>query len=154
MGNVLSVGVQVLGRKFLVNEDGEVWGIKPSGKLKLIQNVASSKIGYNRIQCNNKLYRHRLIAYTFLGLDINNPKQQVDHIDGNRLNNKLSNLRVVSNQQNQWNRTTTKGYYKNGKKWMAYIHLNGKTTYLGSYPNESEARTAYITAKLIYHKII
>lgn len=154
MGNVLSVGVQVLGRKFLVNEDGEVWGIKPSGKLKLIQNVASSKIGYNHIQCGNKLYRHRLIAYTFLGLDINNPKQQVDHIDGNRLNNKLSNLRVVSHQQNQWNRTTAKGYQQIGKKWMAYIHLNGKKLYLGTYDTQSEAHTTYLKTKLIIHKII
>ena len=155
MGNVLSVGVQVLGRRFLVNEDGDVWGIKPNGNLKLISNVASSKLGYNHIQCGKKkLYRHRLIAYTFLGLDFKNPKQQIDHIDGNRLNNKLSNLRVVSQQQNNWNRTNAKGFSQVGNKWVASIQLNGKKLYLGTYVTEAEARISYITAKLIIHKII
>jgi hypothetical protein len=90
MGNVLSLGVQVLGRRFLVNEDGDVWGIKPNGNLKLIPNIASSKISYNHIQCGKKkLYRHRLIAYTFLGLDFKNPKQQwhFDNIQRDKIKN-------------------------------------------------------------------
>jgi len=155
MGNVLSVGVQILGRRFLVNEDGDVWGIKPNGILKLIPNVASSKLSYNHIQCGKKkLYRHRLIGYSFLGLDFKNPKQQIDHIDGNRLNNKLSNLRVVSQQQNNWNRTNAKGYRQVGNKWVSYIHLNGKKLYLGTYDTQSEAHTTYLKTKLIIHKII
>ncbi len=155
MGNVLSVGVQVLGRRFLVNEEGDVWGIKPTNKLKLIPNIASSKLSYNHIQCGKKkLYRHRLIGYSFLGLDFKNPKQQIDHIDGNRLNNKLSNLRIVSQQQNNWNRTTAKGYRQVGNKWVSYIHLNGKKLYLGTYATQSEAHTAYLKTKLIIHKII
>lgn len=154
MGNVLSVGIQVLGRRFLVNEEGDVWGIKPNGNLKLIPNIASSKLGYNIIQCGKKLYRHRLMAYTYLGLDIENSKLQVDHIDGNRLNNKLSNLRVVNQQQNNWNRTKVKGYRQIGKKWVAKIYLNGKSICLGTYATEAEARISYITAKLIFHKII
>ena len=154
MGNVLSVGVECLGRKFLVNANGEVSRMLVNGDFKLIPNVASNKQGYNKIQCDKKLYRHRLMAYTFLGLDFKNPKLHVDHIDGNKLNNKLNNLRVVSHQQNQWNQVNAKGYHQRGKKWRAYIHLNFKTIYLGTFATESEARTAYITAKLIYHKII
>lgn len=154
MGNTLSVGVECLGRKFLVNEDGEVSRMLVNGDFKLIPNVASSKLGYNHIQCGKKLYRHRLIAYTYLGLDFKNPKQQVDHIDGNRLNNKLSNLRVVSQQQNQWNRVNAKGYRQIGKRWVSYIHLNGKKLYLGTHDTQSEAHTTYLKAKLIIHKII
>ena len=46
-----------------------------------------------------KFRRHRIIGSAFLNLNINNLKTQVDHIDGNRLNNNIYNLRVDSNQQ-------------------------------------------------------
>lgn len=42
----------------------------------------------------------RLVAFTFYNEDINNKKLTVDHIDGNRLNNKLDNLELVSLQEN------------------------------------------------------
>jgi hypothetical protein len=80
---------------------------------------------------------------------------QIDHIDGNRTNNYLCNLRVVSHQHNQWNHTKAKGYYwnKQSKKWMAYIYLNDNQKYLGCFNTEAEARQAYLDAKAIYHVI-
>lgn len=150
-------GVVINGRRLVVNKNGGVYGLKSNGEIKLIRNVASNQLGYNRIECGKKMIRrHRIVAYTFIGLDLENPKQQVDHIDGNKLNNSIDNLRVVNHQQNHFNRTTAKGYYwnKRNNKWLAQIKLNGKTIGLGYYNTESEARTAYITAKLIYHKII
>jgi hypothetical protein len=80
---------------------------------------------------------------------------QIDHIDGNRSNNFLSNLRLVTHQQNQWNRTAAKGYYwnKQHKKWMARISLNGKEKFLGYFDSEAEAHQAYLDAKKIYHII-
>ena len=102
------------------------------------------------------ILRHRIIAYTYLGLDLENQKQQIDHQDGNKLNNSLDNLRVVTHQQNQWNQNKAKGYYFNkaSQKWKAQINLNNKNIYLGLFNTESEARVSYLTAKLIYHKII
>lgn len=80
---------------------------------------------------------------------------QIDHIDCCRTNNFLSNLRVVTHQQNQWNRIQTKGYRwdKNSHKWRASIKLNNKSKSLGSFSTESEARQAYLDAKAIYHVI-
>lgn len=148
-------GVFINGRRLIVNRIGEVYGIKADGEMRIIENVANDKYGYNRIRCCDKMIkRHRIIAYTYLGLDLDNPKQQIDHIDGNPLNNSLDNLRVVTHQQNQWNRTKAKGYYKQAEKWRAEIRLNNKNIYLGLYKTESEAHTAYLKAKLIYHKII
>jgi hypothetical protein len=107
------------------------------------------------IQCKKKLFRHRLIGYTYLGLDIENPKQCIDHIDGNTLNNSKKNLRIVTHQQNNFNRVRAKGYTKHSKNsWKAKITLNSKDIYLGSYATESEAHTVFLKAKLIYHKII
>lgn len=150
-------GVVINGRRLVVNRTGDVYGLKSNGNIRIIPNVANDKTGYSRIRCGNKITkRHRIIAYTYLGLDLENPKQQIDHIDGNKLNNSLDNLRVVTHQQNQWNQTKAKGYYFNkpSKKWKAQIRLNSKNIHLGLYETESEARVSYLTAKLIYHKII
>ena len=91
----------------------------------------------------------------FLGLDIADLSKQIDHIDGNRTNNSLGNLRIVNHQQNHFNRTKTKGYYWNKQlnKWQAYIGLNGRNIYLGRFDNESDAHSAYLSAKLIHHQI-
>lgn len=150
-------GVVINGRRLVVNKNGDVYGLKADGEMRLIDNVANNKNRYSRIWCGNKMiFRHRIIAYTYLGLDLENQKQQIDHQDGNKLNNSLDNLRVVTHQQNQWNQTKAKGYYFNkaSQKWKAQINLNNKNIYLGLFNTESEARVSYLTAKLIYHKII
>ena len=77
--------------------------------------------GYITIFVNGKHYfKHRIVAYAFLGLDINNPKQHIDHIDRNRQNNNFMNLRIVTSQENSFN-TNAKGYIKKGKKFQAHI---------------------------------
>jgi hypothetical protein len=77
---------------------------------------------------------------------------QVDHIDGNGLNNQRSNLRLVTIRQNAHNRHTTKksgshpGVYlrRDTGKWRAGICYKGKQHWLGSYLTEAEAISAYI----------
>jgi hypothetical protein len=95
---------------------------------------------------------HRLAWFLHYGTLPNN---SIDHIDGDRSNNKIDNLRDVTNQQNQWNRTTAKGYSwnKNANKFQAKIHINGNIKHLGYYTTEQEARNAYLKAKEIYHVI-
>jgi nucleoside-specific outer membrane channel protein Tsx len=77
----------------------------------------------------------------------------IDHIDGDKLNNNIENLRVVTLQENNWNRTKAKGYYFDRGKWRAHIHLNNKTIYLGTFDKEVDARNAYLDAKKKYHII-
>jgi hypothetical protein len=125
-------------------------------KFKLIPNVENNGKGYNDIWINGKLIRrHRVICYTFKNLDIDNEKLHIDHIDGNRINNNINNLRIVTPHQNHFNVTTAKGYCynKTRNKWRAIIALNGKQHYLGLYTTKEDARSAYLAAKLIYHKI-
>jgi hypothetical protein len=80
---------------------------------------------------------------------------ELDHINGIRNDNRIENLRSVTRQQNQWNRTTAKGYYwdKVKNKWRAELKLNRKKIYLGMFNTEEEARNAYLAAKQIYHVI-
>jgi len=78
----------------------------------------------------------------------------IDHINRTKSDNSIGNLRVVTHQQNQFNRSNTKGYCwdKNNNKWKAQITINGVNKYLGLFDKEDDARVAYLVAKKIYHK--
>jgi hypothetical protein len=113
--------------------------------------------GYKMINiCDNSYLLHRIIGYLFLGLDIENINQHIDHIDGNKQNNSLENLRIVSNIENHWNMPKAKGYSwcKNMNKFRATIKKDYKQIYLGCFDTEEEARQAYLDAKSIYHVIL
>ena len=117
--------------------------------------------GYLFCKINGKAYlKHRLIYYAnnqdWNITDGSIANNSIDHIDGNRKNNNIINLRVVTSQQNQFNRTTAKGYTwnKKNKKWKAQIKIDNKVIYLGYFENEDDARTAYLDAKEIHHKIV
>lgn len=104
---------------------------------------------------------HRLAYLYMTGVD---PEGSViDHIDGNRGNNKWSNLRLCSSEQNCQNRvvrkdSTTKlmgvSHDKNakGKKFRAVIMSRGKSIFLGQFATAEEAHAAYVAAKPLYHK--
>jgi hypothetical protein len=98
------------------------------------------------------VFAHRLAWFLYYGaLPINS----LDHIDGNKSNNQIENLRDVTHQQNQWNRTKAKGYSwdKSANKFCAHIGINGKRKHLGLFQTKEEARNAYLKAKEIYHVI-
>ena len=112
--------------------------------------------GYFQIEiAERKYYVHRIIASCFLGLDIENLEDIVDHKDGKPSNNRVENLQVITQQENNFNNHVAKGYYwyKRYEKWMAQIQVNGKSIFLGLFDNEEQARQAYLDAKLIHHII-
>jgi len=102
--------------------------------------------------------KHRLVKLahdpTFDIFDVS-PNNCIDHENHTRDDNSNDNLRVVTNQQNHFNRSNVKGYCwnKTRKKWTAYIGLDGKKINLGGFKTEDEARNAYLKAKPIYHVI-
>jgi hypothetical protein len=74
--------------------------------------------GYKRIRISIKKYLlHRLVALTFIPNPYN--KEQVNHIDGNKLNNSVANLEWVTNQENQIHKVNT-GLYKGRQKIIHY----------------------------------
>lgn len=76
----------------------------------------------------------------------------IDHIDRDILNNKISNLRNVNLQINQFNRDG-KGYRLHKGSYNAHISLDGNQIHLGCFKTEQEAKKAYLDAKKIYHTI-
>ena len=92
-----------------------------------------------------------LMHREIMGL-INKDNLQVDHKDGNGLNNQRSNLRICNNGQNQMNKgkqsNNTSGYkgvnYKKEKnKWQANIEFKGKLSFLGYFATKEEAAKVY-----------
>lgn len=113
---------------------------KPAGDI-------DKRYGYRRIQIEGKIYKaHRLIWKYHYGKD---PKEFIDHIDGNRTNNNMENLREATRQQNGFNRGPQKnnklgikGVRKDGNKYRATIIINGKEKHLGMFFTIEEARLA------------
>jgi hypothetical protein len=101
---------------------------------------------------NYSLKGHKLAWYLYYG---ELPKNNIDHIDGDKSNNRIDNLRDVTVQQNNWNRSNTKGYvyHKRDKSYMASICVNSKIKHLGYFKTEEEAREAYLEAKSKHHVI-
>ena len=128
------------------------WGKKG---WNVVSNTANSGDGYNRIEVDGKwLRRNRMIAFCFLGLNIDDLSKIVDHINRDTIDNSADNLRVVTNQQNGFN-TNAKGYCwnKSRGKWQAQIGVDGRNIHLGLFDNEEDAHQAYLDAKAIYHVI-
>lgn len=78
---------------------------------------------------------------------------QVDHINGIRDDNRLCNLRLVTQRENDQNRRKARGYgwNKGCSKWEAYIRVDGVRHHLGLFTSEAAARAAYLKAKARYH---
>lgn len=101
---------------------------------------------------------HRIILGRVLGRALVRG-EEVDHIDGNGLNNRRSNLRLASRTQNNQNkrrycnnRSGYKGVHWNKQrgKWQADIRVNGKLKYLGRYSLPEDAYAAYCVAAATY----
>lgn len=85
---------------------------------------------------------------------------EVDHINGDKLDNRRENLRVVTSRQNQCNtgkyRNNTSGYkgvhwQKRSKRWETKIKIYGYTKYLGTFLTKEEAYKVYCEANKKYH---
>ena len=90
-----------------------------------------------------------------LCLAFGDPRES-DHINHNGLDNRRSNLRIVTKEQNQWNeRRNALGYYpkKGRKKFEACISVKGKNVCLGYFDNAEDAHAAYLRAKNVLHQI-
>jgi hypothetical protein len=143
IGNVKSLERKVL------------YGDKPKTIKEKILKTELSPCGYLRVTlCNNNSRKHIkvhvLVAMTFLNHKPDGThKICIDHINNNKLDNRLVNLQLITNREN------TSKDKKGGtskyvgvrssaiNKWRAEIYINGKTKNLGTFTDEYEAHLAY-----------
>jgi hypothetical protein len=123
---------------------------KSNGKLFWIKDnkeIGYLDRGYRYFGFNYKKYQYHSLIWWF---EKGNWPKLIDHIDGNPLNNHISNLRESTYRENSQNRKTHREgrlygcfYQKLSNKWIAQIRLNGKQCHIGSFKTELEAHNAY-----------
>lgn len=147
---------------YLINKNNEVCGktlidLEDVEKVKHIKwhRTDLQRSTYYCSSSNCKIKKlHRLI------MEVSDPNIVVDHINHNGLDNRKSNLRICTNQQNicncnipKNNKSGHKGVYwaKDKHKWTAQITINNKTKYLGRYDNIEDAIEARKKAAKEYY---
>ena len=104
-----------------------------------------------RIMLNGKIISvyHHQFAYWFVYGEI---VDCVDHINRNKMDNRICNLRSVTHKENAKNTNPGKGcsYHKRLDKFQARIRINGRLKALGYFKTEKEARDAYLKARKEY----
>ncbi len=136
-------------------DGAEVWNAKYAGRPALNSNDGR---GYRQgLFLGRKLYAHRAIWAVVYGCW---PDGEIDHIDGNRSNNRIDNLRVATRAENNRNTSSRKlssskflgvSWDRAGSKWRADIKIGGKAKYLGRFESEAEAARAYAEAAAIHY---
>lgn len=115
---------------------------------------------YWYVDKNNYVVSYINNKYIFMHRFLMNPNQKfVDHINRNTTDNRKSNLRLVTNQENKMNHNLSSNnssgisgvaWIKNQNKWRAYIKYKGKSYYLGQFINKEEAIKQRLLAELKY----
>lgn len=113
--------------------------------------------GYRRVCFQGTTYYvHRLVWFHFYGAM---PAHEIDHINGDRLDNRIANLRDIPKKKNLQNRTkilSKTGFLgvtrKPGGKYVAQITVDGKTRSLGRFLTPQAAHRAYIAEKRRLHE--
>jgi hypothetical protein len=112
--------------------------------------------GYLIISVDKKRYRAHRLAWLYMTGRF--PETDIDHINGNRLDNRFDNLREVTRSENLQNRNKPNassgiiGVYRHRNKYTSRIGIDKtKSIYLGVFSTAEEARNAYLKAKKKYH---
>jgi len=117
--------------------------------------------GYLAISLLNKCYKAHRLAWFYVYGEWPAKGVIVDHINCNRNDNRIANLRLINHRENMQNKIRPQGKNpylgvtqdKFSGKWRASIYFEGKSKGLGSsFLTAEEARDAYLVAKRIFHK--
>ena len=136
-----------------------IWKTRPSKAVKVgdVAGCVEKRIGYVTIGIAKRIYKAHRLAWLYAYSEW--PKGLIDHINGNKADNRIANLRDVFADGNSQNIRKPNRRNKSGfmgviffqKKWRASITVSGKTKWLGDYATPEEAHQVYLVAKRKYH---
>ena len=136
------------------------WRVRPNGRVPAnTQAGCVADTGYRVVRIDGRQWKaHRLAWVLAHGSE---PAGDIDHIDGDRLNNRLSNLREANDSENGQNRRRANRNSASGllgvvaptgrAVFHASIRVSGKKIHLGSYLTAQDAHSAYLKAKRWMH---
>ena len=94
---------------------------------------------------------HKLVAIVFLNHIPERFKNVVDHINNNKIDNRVENLQIISNRENSsknkngsYSKLTGVTFDKRMKKWKSIIYIDKKTKFLGYFDSDKQAHLAYL----------
>lgn len=144
--------------EYQISNTGEVKSTKSHKILKTFDSMGYPKVCLSKNGKVTKHFVHRLVAKHFIPNEDNLPS--VNHKDGDRYNNNISNLEWSSWKEqglhkNRVINTRKRGVFSNnnGKTWYARIQINGKYKYLGSFNNKKSAYNKFYTEYIKIHGV-
>lgn len=121
-------------------------------RVKKGQNAGSfDNHGYLKIKINGVGYKAHRLAWLISHGEW--PKHEIDHIDRDRANNRLSNLREATRFENSLNQDNRSNTGLAGIRWVGYrvtIKAKGKKFWIGNFDTVEEAQEAYLAASQKY----
>ena len=121
-----------------------------------VETERTTKNGYIHLSIYKNKKRHSFLGHQFAWFFMfNNLPNCIDHINQNKIDNRIINLRSVTKSENAMNRKSVKGYTfcKRSNKFIAIIMVNYKKKHLGSFNTPEEAQKCYNENKNKYHNI-
>lgn len=138
-----------------------IWLVRRGVKVKAGDEAGTNHDGYVRIKVDGRLIlAHRIAWAMHFGLW---PHDEIDHIDGNKSNNSIRNLRCVDRMVNMQNQRAAPSsnrscgligatWLKDRSCWSAQITVAGQKRHLGVFDTAEKAHAAYVTAKRLMHE--
>lgn len=131
----------------LVNYDPDTGVFTSKAKAKTVGSL--SEKGYVRLNLDKRLHMAHRMVWLYMTGEL--PDREIDHIDGDRSNNRWGNLRLATRKQNMENTglfcTNTSGHrgvvwYRRNNKWGATVFHDGKRHFGGLFDSREQAATA------------
>lgn len=145
--------------KYIPDTGEFLWKVRPSQRVKIGDKAGTKKgNGYLMVRFEGKNYLLHRLAWIII--HESEPEGMIDHINGNRSDNRIVNLRVVSsigNAQNQRNshkdsKSGLLGVSEHRGLWAAQIMCDGVMHRLGLFKDKFDAHNAYVIAKKKLHE--
>lgn len=137
---------------YYITEDGKCYNSKTNKYLKGQENYKNHYLSYNITLpdgSKKRIYAHRLVAQSYLDQPLDKKKNQINHIDGNKLNNNVNNLEWVTPQEN-----VQHAIDNNLKQYKHVFCFNKNKQLVAEYKSVREAATAVsISDSLIFQEL-